>query len=82
MQPIARIVPANASIPYPHIERLCDVTPYVGKMLCIAPDETFGFFPAECVKCNAAIGPALKLDAECPGWVCEDCYAELTSEED
>lgn len=32
---VARVVPASEMIPYPHIERLCDVSPFVGKELAV-----------------------------------------------
>lgn len=31
--------------------------------------------PAECVHCKRTTGPMLEIDAECPGWMCDECYS-------
>lgn len=30
--------------------------------------------PAECIGCGCKDGPLLKVDADCPGWLCDSCY--------
>jgi hypothetical protein len=28
----------------------------------------------ECTECNRAIGPLYPIDADCSGWMCDECY--------